>query len=139
MGIPVDRYNSGDFYSGIYTPFICDLSAVTQARYPTVTTTVDHSFVVGQVVQFFVPREWGMFQLNGLKGNVLSIPADDQIVVDIDTSTFNAFVTPAPPTYVVISPAQVAGIGDNNFGTLSPGGSPVIPSIVPGSFENITA
>lgn len=136
MGIPLDRYNFGLFNSGTYTPFICDISAITQETFPLVTTTIDHAFVIGQQIQFFIPPQWGMRQLNGLKGYVISIPASNQFVTTVDTSTFDAFVTPTPPAFVVIDPAQVAGIGDVNTGTSSPGGVPANPNTVPGSYQN---
>jgi len=132
----LNRYNLGLFNSGTYYPFICDLEAVTQAEIVVVTTTEPHGFEVGNTVRFFVPPEWGMRQLNGLKGTVLAIPSDDQIEVDIDTSNFDPFTTPTPPPFVVIDPAQVAGTGDVNFGNLSPGGIPVLPLTVPGAFLN---
>ena len=136
MGSPLTRYNLGLFNSGTYSPHIEDIDAITQSENALVTTVDDHTFVINQEVQFFIPPQWGMIQLNGLKGFVISIPQSDQFVVDIDTSTFDAFVTPTPPAFVVIDPAQVAGIGDANYGDLSPGGTPVIPSTVPGAYQN---
>ena len=132
----LNRYNLGLFNSGTYYPFICDLEDVTQAVSALVTTTEDHGFELGNTVQFFIPPQWGMRQLNGLKGRVIAIPSDDQIEVDIDTSGFDAFTTPSLPAFVVIDPAQVAGIGDVNYGSLSPGGRPVLPLTVPGAFLN---
>ena len=93
----INRYNLGLFDSGTYFPFVCDLESVTQEMDALITTTEDHGFVVGNEVQFQIPPQWGMRQLNGLKGLVLTIPADDQFTVDIDTSTFDAFVVPSPP------------------------------------------
>lgn len=136
MGSPLNRYNLGLFDSGTYTPFVCDISAITQSKNATVTTTEDHGFVQGAQVQFQIPPQWGMRQLNGLKGYVTNIPDSDQITVNINTTTFDAFVVPSPPAYVVIDPAQVSGIGDFNFGTLSPGGIPTNPNTIPGAYEN---
>lgn len=132
----LNRYNLGLFNSGTYYPFICDLEHVTQAEIALVTTTEPHGFELGNTVQFFIPQQWGMRQLNGLKGVVIAIPSDDEIEVDINTSTFDAFTIPSPPAFVVIDPAQVAGIGDVNYGNLSPGGVPVQPMTVPGAFLN---
>lgn len=56
--------------------------------------------------------------------------------VGIDTSRFNSFITPSPGPFVVIDPAQVSGIGEYNYGNLSPGGIPMIPNTVPGAYEN---
>ena len=136
MSSPNNRYNLGLFNSGTYTPQICDITAITQAASALVTTSIDHTFVVGQEVQFFIPSYWGMIQMNNQKGIVTSIPDADQFVVSINTSTFDAFVTPSPGQYVVIDPAQVAGIGDINTGTLSPGGVVANPNTIPGAFQN---
>lgn len=131
-----DRNNLGLYNSGTYYPFVCDIDSVSQSEIVIVETTVPHGFEIGNTVQFFIPPQYGMRQLNGLKGIVIAIPADDQIEVDIDTSNFDAFVMPTPPAFVVIDPAQVAGIGDVNYGNLSPGGRPILPMTVPGAFLN---
>lgn len=132
----LNRNNLGLYNSGTYFPFVCDIEFVTQSEIALVGTTVAHGFEIGNTVQFFIPPDWGMRQLNGLKGRVLEIPSDDSFEVDIDTSEFDAFTTPTPPPFVVIDPAQVAGIGDVNYGNLSPGGRPVLPMTVPGAFLN---
>jgi hypothetical protein len=132
----LNRYNLGLFDSGTYLPFVCDITSITQAFPALVTTSENHGFVPGNRVQFFIPPQWGMRQLNGLKGLVQTVPADNQIEVDIDTSTFDAFVTPSSPPFVVIDPAQVTGVGDENYGNLSPGGIPVLPMTVPGAYIN---
>ena len=136
MTTVLNRYNLGLFNSGTYTPAINNLSAVTQANPALITTSVAHNYVFGQQVQFFIPSQWGMRQLNGLKGYVLSVPAPTEFTVGIDASNFDAFVVPSTPTYVVIDPAQVAGIGDFNTGQSSPGGILPNPNTVLGALEN---
>lgn len=136
MASPLNRYNLGLFNSGTYSPIICDISTITNANPCTVTTNSIHSFVVGNEVQFFIPQEWGMTQLSNETGYVLSVITPTQFTVNIDTTLFNAFVTPTPPPFVVINTAQVAGIGDSNTGQLAPGGVLPVPNTVPGAFEN---
>ena len=128
-----NRYNLGLFNSGTYTPFACDVTAVTTGETTTITTSQDHSFVVGNLVQFFIPSQWGMTQLDQRKGLVLAVPSATEIEVEIDSREFSSFTTPASPT----QPAQVLSAGDRNYGDLSPGGIPVIPQTVPGSFINV--
>jgi hypothetical protein len=137
MSSPNNPYNLGLFPSGTYIPFICDIAGITNANPALITTTIDHDFVVGNEVQFFIPNDWGMTQLNNLTGNVLSVPTVTEFTVSIDTTFFNKFVTPTPPPFVVIDPAQVAGIGDVNTGQLAPGGVLPVPNTVPGAFQNI--
>jgi len=130
------RYNLGLFNSGSYTPFLCDITAIVMGQTTLVTTSTSHGFVIGNEVQFFIPEQWGMIQLDERTGYISAIPASNQFVVNINTLGFNPFVTPSPPTYVVLNPAQVSGIGDSNTGTSSPGGIPNNPNTVPGAFQN---
>lgn len=136
MANPLNPYNLGLFNSGTYSPFICDITAITQAQQATITTSEDHGFIVGNQIQCFIPPQYGMRQLNNLKGYVTAVPASDQITVSINTSTFDSFVVPTVPTFVVIDPAQVSGIGDSNFGSFSPGGVIPLPQTIPGAYEN---
>jgi len=136
MANPLNRYNLGLFNSGTYTPPIRDIEEITQANPALVTTVLDHHYVINQLVQFFIPPQWGMRQLDAIKGYILSIPQSDQFTVSIDTSQFDAFIVPVPPQFVVINPAQVSGIGENNYGELAPGGELPLPQTIPGAFIN---
>ncbi len=132
----ITRYNLGLYNSGTYTPAIHDLTNVTQSEQALVTTAENHNYVINQQVQFFIPPQWGMRQLDQLKGFVLSIPTSNSFNVNINSTQFDAFVTPTTPAYVVINPAQVSGIGDMNYGNLAPGGRLPVPNVPPGSYEN---
>jgi hypothetical protein len=94
---------------------------------------VDHTFSIGNQVSFLIPQAYGMRQLSGKTGYVTSIPAVDQITVNINASQFNEFITPV----AAFDPAQVMPIGDSNYGTVSPGGIPTNPNTIPGAF-NVT-
>jgi hypothetical protein len=126
--------NSGDYQTGIYFPYVCNITAITQEVNATVTTDVAHMFSVGNQVRFQIPSQYGMRQLNGLKGIVLDIPSTTEITVDVDTSNFNAFSVPSLAPFVVIDPAQVIPVGDYNQGYLSPGGVQPFQKNPPGSF-----
>lgn len=136
MSSPYCQYNLGLYYSGVYTPGIVVISSVTQSNPALVSTVTNHNYVIGQEVQFFVPLQWGMRNLNLLKGYVLTVPTLTTFTVNIDTSQFDLFVTPIPTQYVVIQNAQVAAIGDFNTGTLAPGGILPLPQTIPGAFIN---
>jgi hypothetical protein len=132
----VNRYNLGLFNSGTYTPTIEEIENISQSNPALITTAVDHTYVVNQQVQFFMPPQCGMIQLDKMKGYILDIPTADTFTVNIDTSHFDAFVTPTPPAFVVIETPQVAGIGDANYGELAPGGVLPTPQQIPGNFIN---
>lgn len=136
MSGTLNRFNLGLFNSGTYIPTIANVISITQSLPAIITVDTDTTFVIGQQVQFFIPPQWGMRQLNLLKGYVIEISDTDEFKVSIDTSQFDAFVIPTPPQFVVIDPAQVAGIGDINTGTSSPGGIPVNPNTIPGAYQN---
>jgi hypothetical protein len=127
--------NFGLWNSGTYIPFTCDIAAIAQGQTTIVTTDVDHGFVVGNTVQFVIPMEFGMRQLNKLVGLVLSITADT-IQVNIDSLGFDAFIAATPPNPIIVySPAQVLPVGDGNTGYVLPGG--VKPTLqIPGTFRN---
>jgi len=126
----------------IYYPYLCNITSVTSTDFTTViTTAIDHQYVVGNQVTFQVPQQWGMRQLDRLKGYVLAV-SSNTLTVNINTSTFDPFVVPSQPPFV--QPAQVLAIGDANTGNTSPqsypfGIDPVL-LIIPGSYavEDIT-
>lgn len=70
-----------------YINAIAVASDPTQA---TVTFTADHDFTIGEIVSFRVRSQFGMYQINNLKGVVLATTSDT-ITVDIDVSGWDAF------------------------------------------------
>lgn len=83
-----------------------------------ITLSVTHGFTAGQAVQFVVPDEFGMTQLDGLVGNITAIGASDGVVtntitVDIDSSAFTAFAFPTSATAGAgVNFAQVVPVGE---------------------------
>jgi uncharacterized protein (TIGR02217 family) len=67
------------------------LDDITQAATPTVTTTTNHDFSIGDVVYF--AGAGGMTQINGQVAEVLSTPTGDTFTIDLDTSDFDAFTS----------------------------------------------
>jgi hypothetical protein len=90
------------------------VTSISQAIQAVVRTSVDPSlyYAVGMKIHFSVPYSFGMYEMNQLTGKILSIdPATYEMVVDIDSSAFNAFAFPASassPTaqlFATIAPA----------------------------------
>lgn len=128
------RSNLGLYFSGTYIPYLCDISSIVRGVLTVVTTAIDHGFILNNQVQFQIPPEYGMVELNGLKGYVRAFTLDT-ITVDIDSTSFQPFVIPTVTPPVVISPAQVLPIGNYSFGYQLPGGSQ--PTLqIPGTFRN---
>lgn len=121
----------------IYIPYVCNITDITSSGQQTIVTTdITHAFVVGNQVQLLVPQNWGMYQADNLKGIVQAI-TEHTVTLNIDSSHFNAFVTPSPPPTVVIQPAQIIPIGGLNYGYLEPGGVTPTEQTVPGAFQAI--
>ena len=92
------------------------ISNVTAAANALVSTTSPHGFAIGQKVRFVVPAisatQYGMTQLEGLSGVVLSITSTTAFTIDVDSSGFSAFAFPAAAS-VPFSPALVVPYGDD--------------------------
>jgi len=128
--------NLGLYFSGTYLPFRCEITDIV-SDFPNtiVTTSRDHGFVLGNQVQFLIPKQWGMLEMNNLKGYVLDL-TPDTITVTIDSSQFSLFSTPVVTPPIVIDFPQVIPIGDANTGYETPGGfRPYLK--IPGTFKNI--
>lgn len=126
--------NGGLWFSGTYIPFTCDISGITNGQTTVVTTSVDHGFVVGNSVQFVIPLQWGIRQLSGKTGYVLSTTSDT-VTVNIDSSQFDSFSTPIVTLPTVIDQPQILPVGDGNTGYLTPNVSD--PALqIPGTFRN---
>lgn len=124
--IPIDS----DFY--IPSRFV--IEDITIGQTTTVQTTVDHNYVIGQQIRIFIPEGYGCVQLNGKTGYVISIPNDDEVVVNIDSSrNVNQFIAADLDN----SPA-ITAIGDINSGIQSSTGVVIPSTAIPGSFINIS-
>lgn len=70
-----------------------------------------NTYIVGQCVFFQVPPTYGIFQIDNLTGKILSIN-NNNFTIDINTTQFDAFVTPSGP---VAKPATIAPAGSRNL------------------------
>ena len=118
-----------------YTPYVVNIIQVESiGLLTTVTFDVPHGFVIGSLVAFRVPPEYGMRQLNGLKAYVFDLD-ETSIIVTLDTSQFDAFVVPTVTPPVVIDPALAIPAGDANSGYSAPGGVQPEYLTIPGAFQ----
>ena len=118
-----------------YQPSVFFISAISTGLSTTITTTANNNYVVGQRCRLLIPSTYGAQQLNEREGYVTSLPAANQVVLNIDSTKVNAFI-PSPsygPT-----PPQIVAIGDVNSGQISSSGNVQINTYIPGSFINIS-
>lgn len=99
-----------------YQPSVFDISALTLGTSTTVTTSVNHNYVIGQTVRLHIPVAYGSSQISGQQGIVTSVPGVTQVVVAIDSTLANSFI--ASPSYGP-TPPQICAIGDVNSGPIN--------------------
>lgn len=106
--------NTWNYTYSDYTPFVTNITAITQSQIATVTTAETVPYTAGELVSFRVSEPYGMIQMNNRVGRVLTV-STNTFTVEIDTSGFRPFVY--PPVGTVAYPAVVV-----------PSGSGVIPA-----------
>lgn len=89
---------------------------------PVVTTSVDHGYVVGQLVTFNVPSSLnGMTQIDNLSAPITAVTAST-FTVDLDTTGFSAFVFPTIAQVGAVNgnytPAKVVPAGEDTASAL---------------------
>ncbi len=130
---PIAPFNNVPINPQYYAPREFFISTISLGQVTTVTTTVNHDFVIGQECRFVIPPSFGTRGLNGLSAYVILIPAPNQLVLDIDSSQMSAF-TPSSAT----TQPQILPIGDIANGQINSNGINSILNYIPGSFINIS-
>lgn len=104
--------------TNIYAPrrkFIADIASVGTTT-EIITTTV-HGYEIGEKVRLYVPSAAnGMIEINNLLGTVIDVDTvTNSFTLDIDSSSFSAFVWPAAADSPY-TPAQCMAIGSDASG-----------------------
>lgn len=133
ISYPIPPYSNVEIDSDFYEPSRFVISGVTLGQTTTVTTTVDHNYVIGQQVRLIIPPTFGCRQLNEQTGYVISIPGDNQVVLDIYSAGGDAFTASSATTK-----AQILAIGDISNGAINANGRSPTGVFIPGSFKNIS-
>lgn len=130
---PVPPYANPPIHPEYYKPKNFDISNVTLGVTTTVTTVLDMDYVIGQNIRLLIPQSFGCNQLNGAQGYILSLPASNQVEIDINSSTnVDPYLASNAPTR-----AQIKAIGDLNTGVINFGRTNN-GTFIPGSFINIS-
>ncbi len=132
---PTPAYNNPPINPQYFKPSRFVISALTIGPTTTVTTSVDHNYVIGQLVRLLIQPTYGAYPLNEKVGYVIEIPSADEVVITIDSVGANPFIS--SPTYGPTEP-QIVAIGDINTGVISSTGRFIPTTTIPGSFENIS-
>ena len=101
----------------------------------TVTTDVDHNYVLGQLVKVLVPVAYGSVQLSNRQGYVVYVPSATEVTIGIPYFNVSNFIS--SPVYAP-NPPQIIAIGDGNQGYINPTGRVTSTTTIPGSFINVS-
>ena len=131
---PIAPENNPPINPQFYQPRRFQISDITTGSTTIITTSVNHDYVVGQLVKILIQEYYGSWQLNEQQGNVISIPAADQLEIDINSSQVSSFIS--NPSYGP-TPPQIIAIGDVSTGPTNTGRSKNT-TFIQGSFINIS-
>jgi len=130
---PIAPYTNVPIHAEYYQPSRFVIEDIALGTTTIITTTENMNYVIGQQVRLLIPESFGSYQLNERTGFVVSIPAVDQVEVDIDTTlNVNTFTASSATTQ-----AQILAIGDVNSGVTNLGRTNN-RTYIPGSFINIS-
>jgi hypothetical protein len=130
---PVPPYSNPPIEPQFYEPSQFFISAITLGATTVVTTTANHNYVIGQEIRLIIPPSSGCRQLNGQTGFVISVPAANQVTINIYSAGGDAFTSSSSPTQ-----PQILAIGDINSGTTNATGRSNTGTYVPGAFIDIS-
>lgn len=143
-GMPNAVSGTTGFYKKVYPnkfyPSLREVAYITQATQAKVYFFRKNDFTPGEMVDFQIPSDYGMFQMSNLTkqprgpARVLSVinsSSESSIVLDIDSSGFTAFTIPATASFASSqSPAVCFPAGS---GVVPFNGSATIPQSPPGT------
>lgn len=130
---PIAPYTNVPVHAEYYQPSRFVIEDIALGQTTVITTTENMNYVIGQQVRLLIPESFGSYQLNERTGFIISIPAVDQVEVDIDSSlNVNAYIASSATTQ-----AQILAIGDINSGVTNLGRTNN-GTYIPGSFINIS-
>lgn len=131
---PIAPENNPTINPQYYEPSRFDISAITEGKTTIVTTSVDHNYVIGQLVRLIITPTFGAYQLNNQSGYVINVPASNQVEIDIYSQFYDAFNASGTGK----TPSQIMAIGDGNSGDVNASGRTNNGTYILGSFINIS-
>ena len=139
ISYPIPPYSNPPIEPQFFQPRQFFIAAISLGVTTTVTTTVNHDYVIAQQVRLLIPNRYGSRGLNERTGYVIAIPAANQVTIDINSNGIDAFIpTPTFLPFESKTLPQILAIGDVNFGIISSTGRIVPSTNIPGSFINIS-
>lgn len=93
-------------------PMFLVISSITNSYTAVVTVITPNAYIPGQIIYFSVPFDYGMFQINGLTGQIIAVDSTNLILTtNVNTTEFDTFVLPTGGE----QPATVSPAGARNI------------------------
>ena len=131
---PTPPYSNPPIEPQYYIPSKFYITDVVLGENTEVAVSENCNFVIGQLVRLLFPITAGCSQLNQQEGYVIMLPSSTQIVIEINSSNSDAFVSNPSAK----QQPQILAIGDINSGTINKYGNVNFNLTIPGSFTNIS-
>lgn len=93
ISFPTPAYSNVPIEPQFYQPSRFVISGITRGINTLVTTSVDHNYVIGQVIRLIIAPVYGSYQLNESQGYVISIPTSNSVVVSINSVNASPFIS----------------------------------------------
>lgn len=91
------------------------ISSITNADPMVVTTSDNHNYVLGMMVTFLIPAQFGMVQLNNIIGQVINV-TPNTLTINLNSTNFSVFSYPSPLPSAYTPPSVIP----NNSGPYLP-------------------
>lgn len=134
LSYPIPAYSNVPIEPQFYQPSRFVISQIILGINTIVTTSINHNYVIGQLVRLIIPPNAGCRNLNESQGYVLSIPSPTQVLLSINSTDTDPFIVPSASS----TQAQTLAIGEINSGQTNSNGTVNQVTYIPGSFINIS-
>jgi hypothetical protein len=131
---PISPENNPPIHPEYFKPQVFDIADIVNGQTTLVTMTKTHDYVIGQEVRFLISQLYNERQLNEMTGFVTSIPAANQVIVNIDSTFYDIFT---PNLTSGTTQPQIVAIGDVRTGAINKHGRIRNHPYIPGSFRDI--
>jgi hypothetical protein len=108
---PTPPYSNPPIQPQFYAPSRFSISNISTGNTTVITATANMNYYVGQLVRILIPPAYGIRQLNEQEGYVISLPAPNQVEVNINSNFYDSYVAAVNP-----QSAQILAIGNVNSG-----------------------
>lgn len=130
---PVPPYSNVNINAQYYIPNVFEISNISLGVNTTITTAINHNYVIGQIIRLNIPESFGCTQINQKTGQVLEIPSNTQVLVNINSVDTDSFISSTATTK-----PQIVAVGDINSGPINASGRNSQQTFINGSFINIS-